>query len=155
MLGLKLYHVSKRCPWWRIYASRNWFIIGSLQRHHNEHDGISNHQRLDGLLNCLFRRRSKNTSKLHITGLCAENSPVTDEFPSQRASNAENVPIWWRHHVRQWFGTHLWTIISWTIADFFLFFANKFYEQYMPFYWHPKAIHEFHPGQPPEYMLIS
>ena len=24
---------------------------------------------------------------------------VTGEFPSQRASNAENVCIWWRHHV--------------------------------------------------------
>ena len=27
------------------------------------------------------------------------NSPVTGAFPSQRASNAENVSIWWRHHV--------------------------------------------------------
>ena len=29
----------------------------------------------------------------------AGNSPVTGEFPAQRASNAESVPIWWRHHV--------------------------------------------------------
>ena len=29
---------------------------------------------------------------------CAGNSPVTGEFPAQRASNAENVSIWWRHH---------------------------------------------------------
>ena len=28
-----------------------------------------------------------------------ENSPVTSEFPDQRASNAENVSIWLRHHV--------------------------------------------------------
>ena len=27
------------------------------------------------------------------------NSPVTGEFPAQRASNKENVSIWWRHHV--------------------------------------------------------
>ena len=47
----------------------------------------------------LFRRRSKKTSKLRITGLCAGNSPGTDEFPAQMASNAENVSIWWRHHV--------------------------------------------------------
>ena len=40
----------------------------------------------------------KNTSKLRVTGLCEENSPVTGEFPTQRASNAENVSIWWRHH---------------------------------------------------------
>ena len=25
--------------------------------------------------------------------------PVTGEFPAQRDSNAENVSIWWRHHV--------------------------------------------------------
>ena len=28
----------------------------------------------------------------------ALNSPGTGEFPAQRASNAENVSIWWRHH---------------------------------------------------------
>ena len=38
-------------------------------------------------------------SKLSVTGLCTENSPVTGEFPAQKASNAENVSIWWRHHV--------------------------------------------------------
>ena len=40
----------------------------------------------------------KETSKLRVTGLCAGNSPGTGEFPAQRASNAENVSIWWRHH---------------------------------------------------------
>ena len=44
------------------------------------------------------RRRSKKTSKLCVTGLFVGNSPVTGEFPTQRASNAENVSIWWRHH---------------------------------------------------------
>ena len=73
-------------------------ILGSLQWRHNGRDGVTNHQPLDCLLNCLFRRRSKNTSKLCVTGLCEWNSPVMGEFPSQRASNAENVSIWWRHH---------------------------------------------------------
>ena len=41
----------------------------------------------------------KKTSKLRVTGLCAGNSPGTGEFPAQRASYAENVSIWWRHHV--------------------------------------------------------
>ena len=53
------------------------------------------------LLNCFFRRRSKKTSKLCVTGLCAGNSPGTGEFPAQMASNAENVSIWWRHHERR------------------------------------------------------
>ena len=37
-------------------------------------------------------------SKLRVTGLRAGNSPVTGEFPAQRAGNAEDVSIWWRHH---------------------------------------------------------
>ena len=70
----------------------------SLQWRHNECNGISNHQHLNGLLNCLIRRRSKNTSKLHVTGLCEGNSPVTSECPLQRASSMENVSISWCHH---------------------------------------------------------
>ena len=70
----------------------------SLQRRHNGRDSVSNHQPHDYLLNRLFRRRSKKTSKLRVTGLCARNSPGTGEFPAQMASYAENVSIWWRHH---------------------------------------------------------
>ena len=40
----------------------------------------------------------KKTSKFRVTDLCAGNSPVTGEFPAQRASNAENVSISWRHY---------------------------------------------------------
>ena len=61
-------------------------------------DSVSNHQPHVCLLNRLFRRRSKKTSKLRVTGLCVENSPGTGEFPAQMASYAENVSIWWRHH---------------------------------------------------------
>ena len=71
----------------------------SLRWRHNGRDSVSNHQPHDCLLNRLFRRRSKKTSKLRATGLCAVNSPGTGEFPAQMASNAENVSIWWRHHV--------------------------------------------------------
>ena len=56
----------------------------------NERDGVSNHHRLDCLLNRLFRRRSKKTSKLCVTG----------EFPAQKASNTDIFSIWWRHHVK-------------------------------------------------------
>ena len=73
-----------------------------LQWHHNERDCVSNPQPHDCLLNCLFRRRSQETTKLRVTGICEGNSPVTGEFPSQRASDAENVSIWWRHHVVIW-----------------------------------------------------
>ena len=33
-----------------------------------------------------------------LLAIYAGNSPVTGEFPVQRASNAENISIWWRHH---------------------------------------------------------
>ena len=43
--------------------------------------------------------RSKITSNLRVTGLCAGNSPWTGEFPAQMASNDFCVPcdleIWW------------------------------------------------------------
>ena len=59
-----------------------------IQWLHNERDGISNHWRFDCVLNCLFRCRSKRTSKLLITGLWERNP---SGFRSQRASNVENV----------------------------------------------------------------
>ena len=45
-----------------------------------------------------FRRRSKNIPKLRVTCLCGGNAPMAVGFSSQRNSNAQNVPIWWRHH---------------------------------------------------------
>ena len=53
----------------------------TLKWRHNAHDGVSNHRRLDCILNCLFKGRSKKTSKLRVTGLCEGNSPVAGEFP--------------------------------------------------------------------------
>ena len=44
-------------------------------------------------LNRLFRRRSKKTLKLRVTGLYAGNSTVPGEFPAQMASNAEMFPF--------------------------------------------------------------
>ena len=38
-----------------------------------------------------------NTSKLRGTGLCERNSPVTGEFPAQKASYEEKVSIRLRH----------------------------------------------------------
>ena len=67
--------------------------VKTSQWRHNEGDGVSNHQRIYCLLKRLFRRRSKKISKLCIIGLCEGNSPVTGEFPAQRAGNAENVSI--------------------------------------------------------------
>ena len=91
---------------WPIVLDKEWVhsfpITDSLEWHHNERDGVSNHRRCDYLLNRLFRRSSKKTSKLRVTGLCEGNSPVTGKFPAQRASNAENGSIILRHEEMGW-----------------------------------------------------
>ena len=46
----------------------------------------------------------ENIKALRYRPLCG-NSPGTGEFPAQMASNAENVSIWWRHHVNKVFGS--------------------------------------------------
>ena len=85
------------CQWFE--TSQRWCdIVVTLQWRQNERDGITNHQPYGCLLNRLFGRRSKKTSKLRVTGLCEWNSSVTGEFPAQMASNPANVSIWWRHH---------------------------------------------------------
>ena len=65
-----------------------------LQWRHNERDVVTNHRHLVCLLNRSFSGRSKKTSKL-----------VIGEFPAQRASNAENISIWWRYHSLSFFLT--------------------------------------------------
>ena len=72
---------AKQNIFFYIYQYMNACI---LQRRHNERNGVSNQQPHNCLLICVQQS--------------VENSPVTAEFPAQRASNAENVSIWWRHH---------------------------------------------------------
>ena len=81
----------------------------TLRWRHNDHAGVSNHQPHGCLLNRLFRLKSKITSKLRVTGLCAGNSPGTGEFPAQMASYAKNVSIWWRHH--EFFANDMHTVL--------------------------------------------
>ena len=87
-----------RYNWTQFVYNTTMIALATLQWRHNGRDSVSNHQPHDCLLDRLSRRRSKKTSKLRVTGLCAGNSPGTGEFPAQMASNAENVSIWWRHH---------------------------------------------------------
>ena len=92
-------------------------IMVTLRWRHNGHDSVSNLQPYDCLLNRLFRRRWKKTSKLRVTGLCVGNSPGTGEFPAQMASNAENVSIWWRHHVKLWVVSHRILRLEWSESE--------------------------------------
>ena len=101
-----------------------------LQFRHNECNGVSKHQPHKCLFKRLFRRRSKKTSKLRVTGLCGGNSPhkgpvtrnmfpfddvIMDRFTTQR----HNADLWCflcyqpqkaleqKHSHCRWFGS-LW-----------------------------------------------
>ena len=69
-----------------------------LLRHHNGRDGVSNHQPHDCLLNRLFRRRSKKTSKLRVTGLCVGNSPHTWPVTRKMFPFNDVIMSWWLQH---------------------------------------------------------
>ena len=56
-------------------------------------DGVSNHQPRGCLLNRLFRRRSKKTSKLRVTGLCVENSPGPMNSPHKGPVTRKMFPF--------------------------------------------------------------
>ena len=74
---------------------KNWPMISkqSLQWRHNDHDGVSNRQPHGCLLNRLFRRRSKKTSKLRVTGLCVGNSPGPVNSPHKGPVRRKMFPF--------------------------------------------------------------
>ena len=65
----------------------------TLQWRHNDHDDVSNHQPHGCLLNRLFRRRSKKTSKLRVTGLCVGNSPGPVNSPHKGPVTRKKFPF--------------------------------------------------------------
>ena len=79
------------------YTPHPHIIIASalikLLWRHNGCYGASNHQPHDCLLNRLFRRRSKKTSKLHVTGLCAGNSPGSVNSPHKWSVTRKMFPF--------------------------------------------------------------
>ena len=83
--------------WWEPPVHQSHII----QWRHNDHDSVSNHQPHGCLLNRLFRRRSKKTSKLRVTGLCVGNSPGPVNSPhkgpvTQRIFPFDDVIMkWW------------------------------------------------------------
>ena len=109
---LHFFQVEPQCSWAKYYVccvSLLYFFVvcfgtirwstvehpESLQWCHNKRHGISNHQHLDCLLNRSFWRISKKAPR--YWPLWGESSGYR-WIPSQRASNAETVSIWWRHH---------------------------------------------------------
>ena len=79
--------ISRPTEW--IFSS----FVNTLRWRHNDHDSVSNHQPHGCLLNRLFRRRSKKTSKLSVTGLCAGNSPGPVNSPHKGPVTRKMFPF--------------------------------------------------------------
>ena len=64
---------------------------------------------LAAVYSTVFQAQIKENTKVpRHWPLCGE-SPVTGEFSAQKASNPDNVSVWWRHHddkTRWWGQTH-------------------------------------------------
>ena len=133
-LALNLHHASSAVQI-QFTGSTGLCARVPLRWRQNRHAGGSNHQPHHCLLNHLFGCRSKKTPKLRVTGLCAGNSPGpgTGEFPTQIASNAENVSIWWRHHdisiphVPIELGAVFWQMVQWWGSLNLCFIQRWFY----------------------------
>ena len=65
----------------------------TLQWRHNDHDGVSNHQPHGCLLNRLFSRRSKKSSKLRVAGLCVGKSPGPVNSPHKETVTRKMFPF--------------------------------------------------------------
>ena len=65
----------------------------ALRWRHNERDSVSNNQPHDGLLNRLYRRRLKKSSKLRVTGLCLENAPGPVNSPHKWPVTRKVFPL--------------------------------------------------------------
>ena len=83
MWNIYLYSTEMLC--WYSYdddsSTDGVTLKDALQWRHNECNDVLNHRRFDCLLNRLFGRRSKEISKLRVTGLCEGNPLLTGGFP--------------------------------------------------------------------------
>ena len=57
--------------------------------------------------------QNKYQSSASLAFVWGIHPPGTGEFPAQMASNAENVSIWWRHHVKIYFTGKRLHNVSW------------------------------------------
>ena len=77
------------CPWGKIYAI--WY---RMKTHYCDVIISVVASQITCVSSVCSTVCSGADKELRVTGLCAGNSPVTGEFPSQRDSHTENVSIW-------------------------------------------------------------
>ena len=112
--------LKRQLSWRQLWCRRlQGRLSSSSQSHRNERAGVSSHRRLDCLLSCLLRRRSKETSKFCVSGIFEGNSPVTGDFRHKGLVTRKMCPfddiimdsVQWRH-VYSCFSMHICIHIS-------------------------------------------
>ena len=98
------------------HPDTSWYMY-ILRWRHNWHDGVSNHQPHNCLLNRVVRRRSKKTSKPRVTGPCvgSHRSPVNSrhKWPVTRKNFHLMTSSW-----ISWFGLYIF-LYPWMIWTLF------------------------------------
>ena len=142
------------------WTMKNIGFRTALQWRRNDHDGVPNHQPHGCLLNRLFRRRSKKTPKLRVTGLLwgIHRGPVNSphKWPVTRkmfpfddvimisvAINHWNIKCW---DIRSWFVKYPVIRSLHSIDDAIKW---KKIPRYWPFVWgiHQSPVDSPHKGQ--------
>ena len=108
----KMFYKGISFIFWIFARCSTWCLIGNRRFDHSEINGSSlsimttsywERRRLKSLASRLFAQlfvqaQIKVNIKAPRHWLLPEKSTCDQWFPSQRASNAENVSIWWRFH---------------------------------------------------------
>ena len=134
-----LFHPGTTIWWWshlRMVLLRICLPLSSLFKtlwwRHNDHDSVSNHQPHECLLNHLFRRRSKKTSKLRVTGLCVGNSPGPVNSPHKGPVTRKMFPfddvIMTTH--RHWIHINVYRVSCGGVFNMLLVLSITFYFHY-------------------------
>ena len=119
-MNIDSYKLTPSCVW------NNVFI------HHDGCDGLIKQSWKSHYTNVIMSAMASQITSITIVystiysgadqrkhqSFCEGNSPMTSEFPSQRASSAENVSIWWRYHEVR--GCQTYPIVSCEYACLFL-----------------------------------
>ena len=118
---IQMYFVRKKC----LYAGYNGEVYQNqalghlhskwwpLQWRHNGRDDVSDNQPHDSLVNRLFRRKSKKTRKLRVTGLCEgiHRSPVILVTKGQQREKCLHLMTWSWIPVSYMYGISTWRVI--------------------------------------------
>ena len=111
MIPMRMWSIGNQSTWWPLQyktISSDVCQYAKERRSYHYDDVIMSAMASQSTASPLFAQPfiqahiKENIKAPRHWPLCG-NSPGTGEFPTQKASNEENVSIWWRHYDRSFF----------------------------------------------------